>query len=136
LFGYGEFSDESSIQAATKPHHISVVSQVVVHTSVRVQWEAPYNNGSVIQYFSVFIRNAVGDMVEYTPCHTLEVICEVPMTTLIDSYGLIEDDLIFTQVTSTNAYGESETTSTENEVLVETVPHKPEFTPARGDLTT
>jgi hypothetical protein len=75
-------------------------------------------------------------MVEYTPCHYLEVICEVPMTTLLSSYGLVEGDLIFTQVTSTNAYGESDKTSSEDELRVETIPHKPEFAPARGDLTT
>jgi hypothetical protein len=49
-FGWGPFSDELSIQAATRPvAPNAVVTSILASGDVQIAWQLPYNSGATIQ---------------------------------------------------------------------------------------
>jgi hypothetical protein len=85
----------------------------------------------------VFVKDHLGQLVEYEDCRTTQTICEISLQDLIADYSLVEDDTIHVQVQSENVYGLSELTDfvEEEAKAIQTVPHKPTQSPIRGALT-
>jgi hypothetical protein len=65
-FGWGDFSDPVSVQAATMPVKIAPIQTSIVGKNIRISWFAPYNRGDPIHYYTIVIRNKAGDFIEDT----------------------------------------------------------------------
>ena len=68
MFGEGQFSAVTTVQAATKPDQISTPLQQIVNNDLRVTWIQPNKRGSDINKYNVFVINSLGKSVEYLPC--------------------------------------------------------------------
>ena len=104
-FGEGEFSDESTVVAATKPDTIARATTVVIGSDVKISWTSPSERGSVITSYAVYIEDGTGGMVLYeadcvgTSSSVLnDQECTVPLATLRDAaqFNLAQDDLVVT----------------------------------------
>lgn len=60
IFGYSEFSSETTIQAASEPEQITQLSYMIVNSDLRIQWTAPYNRGSEILTYYIFCQDSTG----------------------------------------------------------------------------
>jgi hypothetical protein len=144
IFGWGPYSDEVSITAATKPDQMAPVSTSIVEGSkVRISWTAPDNRGSPLTSYTVLIQSSAGPfLADSTNCDAsvqpLITHCDIPLGHLQDAAftGLAQGTLVVAKVTATNAFG----TSPESDLNVagariETVPHQPTSPPTRGAQT-
>lgn len=144
-FGEGEFSDESTIVAATKPDTISRATTVIIGSDVKISWTSPSGRGSVVTSYAVYIGDDEGVMVLYEeecagtgPSVLNYQECTVPLATLRDAaqFNLAQEDLVVAQITATNDFGTSEL-SEKNTVgaEIQTEPHQPSTPPSRGTQT-
>lgn len=120
-WGYGAFSDITSVLAAAVPTTPATVTTSIVSTdgSVQVQWNAAADNGSPITSYLVEIKSSAGTWVtDSSNCDgsSTTVIdsqtCTIPMSTLTSgSFSLSFDTLIEVRVSATNAIGTSSTST-------------------------
>jgi hypothetical protein len=59
-FGAGEFSDETTIVAATNPDVIARATTVIIGSGVKISWTGPDSRGSVITSYQVYIEDKDG----------------------------------------------------------------------------
>lgn len=62
--GYGAYSEELNIQAATMPAAPAQPTVNFISDNVEISWVAPYNRGDPIQGYKVLIQGSTGDFLE------------------------------------------------------------------------
>ena len=79
----------------------------------KIEWDAPYDNSDTITGYEIEILEADGVTwtIDLTDCDGLSTIpvaqeyCEVPMTTLVGTYGYSQGDLVIARVRARNSIG-------------------------------
>lgn len=98
IFGWGPFSDQGDIFAASKPSQMQPVSVSLLGTNVKIQWTPSDSNASPITSFKVLIMTSdplvLVEQLDYCDGSSTDAIdknyCLVPMQTLIDApYSLV-----------------------------------------------
>lgn len=113
IFGVGEFSDISTIKAATNPDQIAAATTKIVISDVVITWPLPNSRGSPITAYAVSIISKTGvPVLESSNCIGATVLSQRTCTISLAElqalpYNLVQGDLVRVQVTATNAFGTS-----------------------------
>jgi len=148
IHGWGPFSSETSILAATTPSAPGTPTTTIEYDLVKVAWAAPSSTGGTgvaLTAYRVEIQHSDGSTYseELTNCdggHTNVLTnreCHIPMNLLTASpFSLSQGSSIIARVTAINTIGVG-ATSPDSTVTAsaETVPHKPSSPPMRGAAT-
>jgi hypothetical protein len=98
-------------------------------STVLIVWGPPYDGGSVIIRFNVFIKQANSEnyLEEVDNCDGLSTSCEVPISVLLASpYNYLGGQSVFAKVQATNIEGPSSLSAAGNgAVMPPTVPATP-----------
>ena len=116
-----------------------------VGTSIQIQWVAPYDGSSPIEYFNLQFKTKAGTFVEETTYCNVRYdqtviknkYCVLPMDILTsEPYKLVQGDIVVARILAANIVGESQY-SMENALggEIRVVPHAPILAPYRGQLT-
>lgn len=146
LMGWGEYSDELSLVAASVPSAPDAVVTSNEEVDVRISWtDSAYNGGSPLLYFRILVKTADDTFEEDTEhCNGQDqttkanLFCLIPVETLIaEPFSLQAGELVVATVEAYNIIGYSEP-SPENEAGadVRSIPSKPAGTVERVDSGT
>mmetsp|Transcript_33982 Transcript_33982/g.25070 ORF Transcript_33982/g.25070 Transcript_33982/m.25070 type:complete len:194 (-) Transcript_33982:12-593(-) len=116
LHGWGSYSSEASIQAATAPDQMSTVTTSVDSTTgkVKIAWSAPDSNSATITEYLIEIQNKAATTwtEQATYCDgasstiKAQMYCLIPMSTLTSSpYLYTFQDVVIVRASAKNAYG-------------------------------
>lgn len=114
-YGYSIYSDTIDILCATKPDVPGLPTTAVVADQVVIDWNAPSENGLVIESYTVVIQQSDGVYSQQlTYCDgtdsaiTAATECTIPLDVLRASpYSLSMGEAVYVKVLATNAYGSS-----------------------------
>lgn len=112
-WGFGEFSDLTTILAATVPAQVDQASTSVVSLTgdVKVDWNLPSSRGSEITRYDVEFLTQAAAWLESSYCDgqessiLLTQTCQVPMSEFSGAFGLIQGDLIQVRIKAVNILG-------------------------------
>ena len=140
--GWGPYSDQEGITAATVPDDISTaVTTSLSGSKVVFTWDVPFNGGLPITSYTVEFRLKDGSFATSAECvptagtQSGTQYCEVEMNTFtLASFNLVIDDLIVARVKATSSIGPATGYSPINTsgVTVRTIPLKPPTAPSEG----
>lgn len=109
-----DFSSFVDIVAALAPDTPATATTVISDQNVRISWTPPAANGATISAYKVEIENsasAFSEETSYCDGSSAAIIaaatCDVPLTHLINSYGLQLEDLVVVRITASNSEGSS-----------------------------
>jgi hypothetical protein len=107
IFGWGPYSDQGDILAASRPSKMQPLAVSLFGTNVKIQWTPSESNASPITKFKVLIMTSDPlvslEQIDYCDGSSTAVInnnyCLIPMRTFIDEpYNLVQGDLIIATV--------------------------------------
>lgn len=151
VYGWGSFSETSTVKAAAKPAQILSVSTTIDESTgyLKISWLPPSSNGDSItgykvEIFDVLITTAFEEST-YCPGTSTTLLqnlyCLVPMEALVTTtgsrpYGYTVNSIVRVRISATNTYGYG-TVSATNSVgaRVRYVPSAPS-TPTVGSIAT
>lgn len=134
--GYGAYSSEVMILAAQNPQKPAAPTTTFDTTQVIVDWSAPFDEGSTITKYEIYIRtnDAVTYSLELTYCDgsvaqiVSDTRCEIPVSTLrVAPFNLYWGDSVYAKVIAFNMYGQSLESDTGNGAIIITYPDAPLF---------
>jgi hypothetical protein len=64
IYGYGDFSDEYSLEASDLPGRPEIPTVTLDTRDILVQWQAPNNHFSAIDSYQIMFKTSQGDFVE------------------------------------------------------------------------
>jgi hypothetical protein len=117
IFGWGPYSDQGDIFAASKPSQMVPVSVSLFGTDVKIQWTPSDSNASPITSFKVLIMTSdplvLIEQLDHCDGSSPDAIsknyCLVPMQKFIEPpYNLVQGDLIIAKVQAKNQIGWSD----------------------------
>ena len=101
IYGYGDFSDESSFEASHNPGKTDIPTVTLSGTSVQVSWTEPDPHGSPILAYEILFKKADGSYVsQLTDCDGAQdpvlsaKTCFIPMTSIPTLTDMTVDTLI------------------------------------------
>ena len=114
IFGFSSFSDIVQILAAQIPDKPLAPTTTFDRTTVKITWAAPFEQGSPITGYQVFIKTS--DSVTYyedlTDCNRLSIpslSCTIPILSLkTQPYTIPWGGHVYSKIIAINAYGYSE----------------------------
>jgi len=130
-FGTSEYSETVSILAAQIPDKPVAPTTVFDRTTVVISWTAPFDQGSEITGYQVFIRESdeVTFTEDLTNCNRLTsptLTCTIPVIALKTTpYEIVWGEHIYAKVTAINVYGLSLTSDAGNGAEIITYPDVP-----------
>lgn len=141
--GWGAYSPETAVKAATVPEQMAMVTTEVdpLTGGVKITFTSPYDNAQTILAYKIEVK--------YNPWQEESVSCSgadatimssffciMPMSTLRGPpYNLTYGEAIQVRAQAYNAYGWGAVSTTASTVTIRTEP-QPANQPVRGDLTT
>jgi len=112
IFGWGQFSDVTYIQAARAPDApLAPVTSIDAATGgLVISWQAPNNAGSAINAYVINIQHATAGtwhtVSSCTGANPLVVTCTVPMADLTSAtLGYAFGNVVYVRIAASNAYG-------------------------------
>jgi hypothetical protein len=133
-FGLGSFSDALEVLAAQVPDKPDAPTTFFTQSAVELTWNLPFEQGSPIQGYHVYIRSIdpLAFSMELAHCDgAQEVIrdgryCSIPTATLMSPpFSLQWGDEIWAKVIAYNEYGMSEESDAGNGATIYTYPDAP-----------
>jgi len=134
--GFGEFSSPVEILTAQEPDApVEPTSEFVrADDSVVIRWSAPYNRGSEITAYKVYIQRSDGLLsLELSSCDgsnsviKTAALCSIPINTLKQApFQLAWGSSVYAYVVATNIYGDSDYSPRGNGAVIITKPDAPE----------
>jgi len=146
-YGVGPTSGEVSIYAADKPEPPGAPTTTQQGTYIRIDWDAPDNNGLTIDEYEILIYHVVNGQATWTATSACDgsqsaivtnTYCDVPYMTLRQTpYSMVLNDVITAKVRSHNLLGWSLAYSSPTTAggQVKTEPLQPPTAPTEGSAT-
>jgi hypothetical protein len=146
LFGYSTYSEVYPILSATIPDQPQIPTTSVSINNLIVAWSAPYNQGSPILGYHIYIRESDGVSFaeELTHCDGSDLtirtntLCSIPLTLILAApFNKNIGTSIYAKVVAYNIVGQSIASSVGNGAVmfISTVPDAP-VNLARDEATT
>jgi hypothetical protein len=120
-YGFAVTSPTLTVRAGQEPDMVFSPIVTVVHQYAQIEWDAPFENYSPIVSYQVFVQNSALTFVDAThDCNNQnwnqgylsDPVCYMPMSVLIDEYGLQYGDGIYAKVVAFNDRGASDVSPT------------------------
>ena len=131
-FGLSELSEEFSILCATVPAMPNEPETSTIGSQLTISWEAPFDSGSPLTGYKVFILASSGNFIEesvYCENNAERLVsreCTMPTSLLVqEPYLLALGDSVFAKVLAINFYGEGEQSNSGNGATCVLEPTKP-----------
>jgi len=132
-YGTSAVSDTFSLLAAIKPNTPTDVTSTNVGSDALVCWTEPYDNGSPITAYKIYLKTVTNTYEEeLTYCDGSNSVivsatcCTIPLTVFKAApYSLYEGDHIYAKVSAINYYGESVTSQVGDGASLIVVPDAP-----------
>mmetsp|Transcript_33982 Transcript_33982/g.25069 ORF Transcript_33982/g.25069 Transcript_33982/m.25069 type:complete len:432 (-) Transcript_33982:2733-4028(-) len=132
IYGWSTVSAQGSITTSDVPDQMSAPTITELLLNAHIAWVAPDSNSDSITGYQILILKADGVtwLEDTTDCDGLSIpmgqlYCDVPMTTLVSTYGYSLGELVIAKVRATNSIGFgdfSEQNSDSNGAKVQTAP--------------
>lgn len=127
-----EESEPLLILCATWPNAPLAPVTIGYESDIIVSWQPPFNNGSPIESYRVYLQTKENTYAEETVnCLSTETIvaeaqCTVPLEVLYaEPYNLVLGDSVYAKVLAGNFYGEGPISASGNGATIVLVPHPP-----------
>lgn len=109
IYGYGERSDVSIIEASDVPDVMAIMSTRIEGTKFQFEWTSPIDNFDPVDEFELMIRKADGtfyrDTVNCPGTPVFITTCKIEMDTIRVATGLVQGDLVRGKIRARNING-------------------------------